>query len=81
MSDLLSVTIVSPDGSLGDGLATAFMIAGLDKSINMIMKMNLDFGVIFIREGNNGNNEVIASKNLEGLIVGAKHNVKFFAVK
>lgn len=32
-NDLLSVTIVSPDGTLADGLSTALYIMGYDKAV------------------------------------------------
>ena len=77
MSDLLSVTIVTPDGSLGDGLATAFMIAGFGKSVSMLGKMQDAPGVVFIRE-KDGEPEILASMNLKDKIFRCVHTVKFF---
>ena len=48
MSDLLSVTVISEDGSLADGLATAFMITGVDKALEILRKMENPPRVIFI---------------------------------
>lgn len=78
MSDVLSVTVVTPDGSLGDGLATAFMIAGFEKSAGLLAKMPDAPGVIFIRE-KDGVPEVLASLSLKDKIFSAAHGVKFFA--
>lgn len=78
MSDILSVTLVTPDGSLADGLATAFMIMGYDRAVNIFAKLEQKPGVIFIRENGSGNSEIIASKNLEGVITRSKSEVKFF---
>ncbi|MBQ7153959.1 MAG: FAD:protein FMN transferase [Synergistaceae bacterium] len=78
MSDVLSVTIVTPDGSLGDGLATAFMIAGVDESVRLLGKMQDAPGVIFIRE-KDGGPEILASMNLKDKIFRSAHNVKFFS--
>lgn len=77
MSDLLSVTLVTPDGSLGDGLATAFMIAGFEKSVRLLAKMPDAPGVVFIRE-KDGQPEVLASSNLKDRIFRSAHAVKFF---
>lgn len=77
MSDLLSVTLVTPDGSLGDGLATAFMIAGFEKSVNMLGKMHDAPGVVFIRE-KDGQPEILASTSLKDRIFRSAHTVKFF---
>ena len=79
MSDLLSVTLVTPDGSLGDGLATAFMIAGFDEAVRMLAKMDDAPGVVFIRE-KDGVPEILATSNLEGVVFRSAHPVKFVNV-
>ncbi|MBQ3346012.1 MAG: FAD:protein FMN transferase [Synergistaceae bacterium] len=62
-SELLSVTVISPDGSLADGLATAFMITGVDKALEILGNMAEPPGVIFItQEG------IIATENLRPVI-------------
>ena len=80
MSDLLSVTIITPDGSLGDGLATAFMIAGFEKSAGMLASMKDAPGVIFIRE-KDGAPEILASESLRDAIFQSAHPVHFFSLK
>lgn len=62
-SDLLSVTVFSDDGSLADGLATAFMITGVDKAMEILRNMDNPPGVVFItQEG------ITATSNLRGII-------------
>ena len=62
-SDLLSVTVISENGSLADGLATAFMITGVDKALEILRNMAEPPGVIFItQEG------IIATSNLSSTI-------------
>ncbi len=73
MSDLLSVTLVTPDGSLADGLATAFMISGVDEGKKIYENLPDKPGVIFITQ-----NEIIASENLRDIITRANQEVKFF---
>ena len=80
MSDLLSVTLVTPDGSLADGLATAFMIAGFDEAVKILGKLSPVPGAIFIRETENNTLEILASSNLKDAIIIPKHQVKFFNV-
>ncbi len=75
-NDLLSVTVVTPDGSLADGLATAFMASGYEKSIAMLKNIPDELGVIFIRY-NEGGAEISASENLRGVISHAKYKMKF----
>ena len=80
MSDLLSATLVTPDGSLGDGLATAFMIAGFNESAKILRKISSMPGAIFIREGKDGTPEILASSNLKEAVTGSKYPVSFFTV-
>ena len=62
-SDLLSVTVISSDGSLADGLATAFMIMGVDKALEVLAVKNIPAGAIFItQEG------ITATSNLRSVI-------------
>ena len=72
----LSVTLVTPDGSLGDGLAVAFMIAGLDESVRLLAKMENAPGVVFIRE-KDGEPEVLATENLKDSVLRSVHPVRF----
>lgn len=80
MSDLLSATLVTPDGSLADGLATAFMIAGFGESAKILAKISPMPGAVFIREGKDGKLEILASSNLKDTITGSKYPVSFFTV-
>ena len=80
MSDLLSATLVTPDGSLADGLATAFMIAGFDKSAKILGTLSPMPGAVFIRETKEGSLEILASSNLRGVISGSKYPVRFFTL-
>ena len=73
MSDLLSVTLVTPDGSLADGLATAFMISGVDEGKKIYENLPDKPGLIFITQ-----NEIIASENLINIITRANQEIKFF---
>ena len=71
LNDLLSVTVITPNGSLADGLATAFMASGYEKSLRLLENIPENVGVIFIRQ----DETVTATKNLEGVIVRAKYPV------
>ena len=62
-SELLSVTVISPDGSLADGLATAFMITGVDKALEILGNMAEPPGVVFITQKG-----IIATENLRSVI-------------
>ena len=72
-SDLLSVTIITPDGALADGLATAFMITDMDTSKRILQGLP-DVGAVFITQYG-----ISATKNLEGTITGMENqNISFF---
>ncbi len=79
MSDLLSATLVTPDGSLADGLATAFMIAGFDESAKILGRLSPMPGAILIRE-KDGKPEILATSNLREAVTGSKYPVSFFTV-
>ncbi len=79
MSDLLSATLVTPDGSLADGLATAFMIAGFDESAKILARLSPMPGAILIRE-KDGKPEILATSNLREAVTGSKYPVSFFTV-
>ena len=67
MSDLLSVTVISPDGSLADGLATAFMITGIDKALEILRNIDNPPGVVFITQ-----DRITATSNLKGSVIPTK---------
>ena len=70
-SDLLSVTIITPDGALADGLATAFMIMDFDTSKQILQGLP-DVGAVFITQTG-----ISATKNLEGILTGTRE-ILFF---
>ncbi|MBQ7733254.1 MAG: FAD:protein FMN transferase [Synergistaceae bacterium] len=72
-SDLLSATIITPDGSLADGLATAFMIAGYEKSAGILKKLSPQPGVVFIRQTETGTPEIIT--NIKDSTSSAKYQI------
>ncbi|MBQ6738985.1 MAG: FAD:protein FMN transferase [Synergistaceae bacterium] len=76
-NDLLSVSVVTPDGSLADGLATGFMAAGFERSLEILKNIPESVGVIFIRQNVEGNIEIFATKNLEKSIVKSKYKVTY----
>ena len=70
---MLSATVVTPDGSLADALATAFMVMGVDKALD-ILKGLPDVGAVMIyntkaKGGDGGLNtgefNIIATSNLK----------------
>lgn len=67
MSDLLSVTVISPDGALADGLATAFMITGIDKALEILRNIDNPPGVVFITQ-----DRITATSNLQGSVIPTK---------
>ena len=77
-NNLLSATLVTPDGSLGDGLATAFMVGGYEKSLSIIKNLPASVGAILILQNEESKLEIFASENLRGVIVRSNYPVKFF---
>ena len=77
-NNLLSATLVTPDGSLGDGLATAFMVGGYEKSLEIIKNLPASVGAILILQNKESKLEIFASENLRGVIVRSNYPVKFF---
>ena len=75
-NDLLSATVVTPDGSLGDGLATAFMVSGYEKSLEILKNVPADTGVIFIRYIDNAA-EIFATGNLRGIVSHGRYKINF----
>ncbi|MBQ7196112.1 MAG: FAD:protein FMN transferase, partial [Synergistaceae bacterium] len=75
-NDLLSATIVTPDGSLGDGLATAFMASGYEKSLKIMKNIPDDTGVILIRYVEGGL-KISATENLREAISREKYEIEF----
>ena len=73
-NDLLSATVVTPDGSLADGLATAFMAAGFDRSLEIMKNIPSSTGVILIRLVD-GEIKIYATENLSQSISRALYSV------
>lgn len=65
---LLSATIIADDCTMADGIATACMVMGLDKSIEFINK-NPRLSAYLVFSDNEGNFKTWASENLKGNIL------------
>lgn len=63
--ELLSATVVTETCLRADALATAFMVLGLDRSIDLAEKLNVAVYFIYNRDGHN---EHYMSKSLEKLL-------------
>ncbi|MBR0257430.1 MAG: FAD:protein FMN transferase [Synergistaceae bacterium] len=72
MSDLLSVTVITSDGSLADGLATAFMITGVERAFELLKGIEPAPGVLFITQSG-----ITATSNLRGIITKSAGSVNF----
>lgn len=75
MSELLSVTVITSDGSLADGLATAFMITGVDRALEILRSIENPPGVVFITQSG-----ITATSNLRDDIVKFSAPVTFAEV-
>ena len=75
-NDLLSVTVITPDGSLADGLATAFMASGYEKSLKILKNIPDKIGVIFIKY-DSSEIEIIATENLSEKISREKYPIRY----
>ena len=62
-SGLISVTIVSSDGTLADGLSTALFVMGKDKAVSYYQKHSDEFEMVLMDEAEN----IYVSQGLEGL--------------
>lgn len=76
-SDLLSVTVISPDGSLADALATAFMISGYGSSVEILRKIKPVPYALFIQNTKDGL-MIFADKNLKGKIMSSEFPVSYY---
>ena len=61
---MLSATLVTPDGTLADALATAFMVMGADRA-SRFLEDRPELGAILILEEDEGV-KILATRNLEG---------------
>ena len=78
-NDLLSATVVTPDGSLADGLATAFMASGFEKSLEIIKNISSSTGVILIRLVD-GEIKIYATENLSQSISRALYEISILHI-
>ena len=76
-SNLLSVTVISPDGSLADALATAFMISGYESSVEILRKIKPVPYALFIQNTKDGL-MIFADKNLKGKIISSEFPVIYY---
>ncbi len=67
VNSLLSVSVIGESCMLCDAWATAFMVSGLDKSLE-ILKTNNEIEAYFIYEDNNGNSKVVMSDGFKKYI-------------
>ncbi len=79
-NDLLSATIITPDGSLADGLATAFMASGYEKSLEILKNISDEIGVVFIKY-DGSKIEIIATENLRKKISREKYKICYIIPK
>ena len=83
-SNMLSVTIISPDGSMSDALATAFMISGFERSVEILRKMNPAPHAVFIQQSesesasNDGGLVIFADEALREKIISSEFPVKYY---
>ncbi|MBR1672955.1 MAG: FAD:protein FMN transferase [Fretibacterium sp.] len=66
-NDLLSATLISPDGALADALATAFMVMGSERA-RAFLAAHSELEAILIRRSAAGGLDILATKNLRGRI-------------
>ncbi|MDR2836227.1 MAG: FAD:protein FMN transferase [Bacteroidales bacterium] len=66
-NSLISVSVISNSAMLSDGLATAFMVLGLKKSIKIVNSLS-DVEAFFISIDDNGNENIFYSENFEQYI-------------
>ena len=74
-SDLLSVTLISEDGTLADALATSFMIMGFEKSKEIIEKTGAK--AIFIQNTNDGA-RIYVNESLKNIIKESEFPVIYY---
>lgn len=72
MNDLLSVTLIDADGSIADGLATAFMASGFNKARELSVRL----GVMAVLIRND--RTIHVSEGLRDIVSGNKFHIEFF---
>ncbi|MDD7511995.1 MAG: FAD:protein FMN transferase [Peptostreptococcaceae bacterium] len=76
-SGLQSVTIVSDDGTLADGLSTSLFIMGKDKSVEFWKKHKDEFQFVLLTD----DNKLVASEGLKGSLTSDRYEVEFVSDK
>ena len=77
-NSLLSATLVTPDGSAADALATAFMIMGPEAAMEFL-RDKPEFGaVLILKDENTGGIKITATRNLKDKIRSSAAAVEFF---
>jgi thiamine biosynthesis lipoprotein len=64
---LLSVTVLAPDAGLADGYATAFLVMGVEKAIEIIKKLH-DVEAFFISATKEGGYETFATEGFRKIL-------------
>ncbi|MCR5347527.1 MAG: FAD:protein FMN transferase [Fretibacterium sp.] len=78
-NDLLSATVVSPDGAMADALATTFMIMGSERAMEFIQSSaHPDLGAVLIRRSPEKGFEILATENLRGSVRRSLTEVRYF---
>jgi thiamine biosynthesis lipoprotein len=68
---LLSATVVCDDCATADGYATAFMVLGVDKSMELLKKLK-DIEVYFVYSNASGGYEIFSSEGMKAMIAEQK---------
>ena len=77
-NDLLSATVVSPEGALADALATALMVMGSEWAARFLAaRPELGVQAVLVREAPSGV-EVLATEGLRGAVRNSRVGVRFF---
>ena len=67
-NSLLSATVVTPDCMTADALATTFMVIGVEKSKELLKKLQ-GVEVLFVYSGNNGEFKVFCSEGMKSMVI------------
>lgn len=85
-NDMLSATLVTPDGALGDALATSFMIMGSARSMEFL-RAHLELGAVLVRRRDGlaveegltlRDVEVLVTENLRRCVRESRAAVQYF---
>lgn len=76
-NDILSATLVTPDGSMADALATAFMIMGSERAMTFLAA-HPGLGAVLIRRDVSGGLEILATESLRDQVRRSLVEVRYF---